>query len=273
MDEEQRVAINDKTLFVDMQKAIQTFFNNARWTEDDFKIDEQINCNILITIKESPAQNQFAAVVQLTASRPLYGTNFETPLITFIDQDLKFRYVQGQPMIFAKNNFTDNLTATLAFYAYLILAMDYDSFAKGGGKQYMEEAFNIANIANSSNQGDPGWVNAQGRNNRFRLVDNMMNQQFLPFREAIYSYHRLGLDTFTQDAPKAREIILEVLKTIDDVNKLRPAAYYTNIFFDTKGAELINIFKPAPQEMRQKAHEYLTRLDPNKAAMYNVLIQ
>lgn len=261
----------EKTIFVDMQRAIQSFVNNQRWTSDDFRKDEQIECFLSITLTEAPSQNYFKATAQLRAVRPVYNTSFKTPILSYIDRNFEFGYTQGQQLIYAKNIFTDDLSSMLAFYANVILAMDYDSFSKGGGAQYAEEAFNIVNIAQGS--ANAGWKRQGSTINRYWLAENLQSQQMIPFREAIYNYHLLGLDNFLKNPEKAREEILKVLEVIDGVNKLKPAAVYMNIFFDAKGLEIMNIFLPTPLEMRKKVHSFLTRLDPNKAPQYSKLIE
>jgi len=261
----------DKAIFADMENVFKNFLNTFKWTNDDFKKGEQITGNLLITITDAPTQNVFHATAQLQASRTIYNTNYSSPVLNFIDRTFNFAYVQGQPLIYAQNIYTDDLSSMLAFYANVILAMDYDSFSKGGGAKYAEEVFNIVNIAQGS--GNAGWARSSTTINRYWLAENLQSQQMIPFREGLYKYHFLGLDSFLKDPDKARGSILEVLETIDGVNKLKPSAIYTNIFFDAKGLELIAIFKPAPLEMRKKVHNFLLRLDPNKAVQYNKLIE
>lgn len=264
-------AAEKSVIKADLEKAIPNFMNTFKWTKDDFKKEEQIECNLLITLLKSPSQNVFEGMATLTAMRPIYNTTHKSRILEYIDRTFNFGYVQGQPLIYAQNVFTDDLSSMLAFYANVILAMDYDSFSKGGGAQYAEEAFNIVNIAQGS--GNAGW-NRQGSTiNRYWLAENLQSQQMIPFREAIYAYHLLGLDTFLKDPEKSRQEIFKVLEIIDGVNKLKPSAVYTNIFFDAKGVELISVFQPAPFELRKKVHNLLVRLDPNKATQYNKLLE
>ncbi|NJO00721.1 MAG: DUF4835 family protein [Bacteroidia bacterium] len=261
----------ERAIFDDLQKAISNFINNNKWTDDNFGKGEQIKCYLEITLRESPTQNVFQGNAQLRASRPIYNTTYESNLITFIDQDFQFRYVQGQPLIFNINSFSDNLTSMLAFYVYVVLAMDYDSFAQDGGNPYVEQAFNIVNVAQGASE--PGWRRSQSTTNRFWLIENLNSQQMIPFREAIYKYHRQGLDTFLLDAAKSRQVILDVIKTIQAVNRLKPSAVFTNIFFDSKHQELFSIFKEAPAEMRQEVRDMLVTLDPGHTARYDELLK
>lgn len=260
----------EKALFDDLQKALNNFMNNQKWTQDEFGKGEQIECNLVITLTESPAQNVFKATAQVQASRTIYNTNYESNLFSFVDRDFSFAYTQGQPLIFSPNSYTNNLTSMLAFYAYMILALDYDSFAELGGNPYVEQAFNIMNIAQSS--GEAGWGRTQSNRNRFWLIENLNSQQMLSVRKGMYQYHRLGLDTFLVEPEKARASILEALKGIEEANKLKPSAVLVNIFFDAKNREIVNIFKEAPEDMCQEVHQIVVKIDPTNTEKYNTLI-
>lgn len=261
--------VSEKAIFDDMQKAINNFMNNTDWTTDDFRPEERIDCDLLITLTQAPSQNQFSATAQIRAVRPVYNTTLKSTLISYNDREVNFRYVQGNPLIFNKNNFSDNLTSMLAFYAYTILALDYDSFSKGGGNPYVETVFNIVNTAQSS--GENGWRQGTTVQSRYWISENLISQQMLPFREAFYKYHRLGLDKYLASPSEARQQILEALEDISKVNKIKPAAALTNIFFDVKGNEIVNIFKDASPEIRKQVRDMLVLLDPNKAQLYDKL--
>ncbi|GAB4403981.1 MAG: hypothetical protein OHK0053_29210 [Microscillaceae bacterium] len=261
----------ERSLFDELQKAINGFLNNQKWTNAEFKKGEQINCNLVITLTESPVQNVFRATAQIQSTRPIYNTNYESNLLSFIDRDFNFRYTPGQPLIFSPTTFTNNLTSMLAFYAYVVLAMDFDSFSETGGNPYIEQAFNIVNIAESS--GETGWRRNQGNRNRYWLAENLNSQQMLPFRKGLYQYHRLGMDYFLIDPGKARQEILKALEGILETNKLKPSAVLTNIFFDAKNQELVNIFREASEEARQQIHRIATQLDPTNTEKYNQLLK
>lgn len=193
------------------------------------------------------------------------------PIQGLIDQSFDFIYAEETRLIYNVNTFSDNLTSMLAFYAYVILSMDYDSFAPEGGDPFITLAFDIANIA-QQNTNSPGWDRGQNSRNRFALIENLQSQQMIPFRRAIYQYHRLGLDAFQIDEEKSRETVLTALKTISNVNRRRPSAVFTNIFFDAKNQELVNIFKKAPEAMRKQARNILVILDPTNTQRYNQLL-
>ena len=261
----------EREIFDDLQKSITNFLNNQKWTNDEFEKEEVIECNLVITLTESPSQNAFRGTAQVQSTRTIYNTNYESNLLLYVDRDFNFRYVEAQPLIFNINSFTDNLTSILAFYVYVVLAMDYDSFSVDGGAPYVETAFNIANVAAQSPEA--GWRRGQSTLNRFWLAENLQAQQMIEFRKAIYNYHRLGLDRFLIEPDESRQVILDALKTISEVNRLKPSAVLTNIFFDAKYTELVNIFSEAPQEMKKEARDLLVRLDPGHAKQYEELMQ
>lgn len=261
----------ERVIFDDMQKAIAQFLNDNKWTNDEFEAEERIDCELVITLTNSPSQNVFEATAQIKSSRPIYNTNYQSNLLLYVDRDFNFQYVQGQPLIFNENTFTNNLTSILAFYAYIVIGMDYDSFGAEGGYNFIERAFNIMNIAAQSSQS--GWNRNQNTINRYWLAENLMSQQMIPFRQAIYDYHRFGLDRMLIEPDSARKVVFSALKAIDGVNRLKPSAILTNIFFDAKGEEIIKILQESPADTRREAHKILTRLDPARTEKYNRLLQ
>jgi Domain of unknown function (DUF4835) len=255
-----------------LKATITDFMNSKRWTADNFAPDEKITCKVSINLLRSPSQGNYEGNAQIIVTRPVYGSNYETVILNFIDRNFNFAYLPGNPMYFNENSYSDELTQTLAFYAYIILATDYDSFSKQGGEAFVQKAFQLANIA--KNYGGPGWGSSSSETRtRYWLVENMMNAQLLPFREALYNYHRLGLDTFTINPVTARKQISEVLNTIKKVNEVKPSAILINSFFDAKGEEIYKILKEAPRDERQRAYQTLALIDPAKTEIYRKLLQ
>jgi hypothetical protein len=266
----QTAQISEKTIFANLEKAIRLFLNDREWTNDQFKKNEQINCKLSITVTEAPSQNSFKATAQVFSSRTIYGTNYESSLLNFNDRNFEFDYFIDQPLIFNDNNFTSNLTSMLAFYAYTILALDYDSFSKLGGNPYIEKLFNVVNVAQSAS-GDAGWSRTQNQVNRYWLAENLQSQQMLPFREAIYEYHRKGMDLLLTKPDEARNTIYKTFQTMQEVNKLKPSSALFNVYFDAKNSEIVNVFKDATPELRQKVRLIVVQLDPANARKYDTL--
>ncbi|MDX5417631.1 MAG: DUF4835 family protein, partial [Hymenobacteraceae bacterium] len=222
---------------------------------------------------EMPEVGTFRANVQVVSVRPAYGTGYESTLFSFIDRDWLFQFTEAQPLDFAANNFTSNLSAMLAYYAYMIIGMDNDSFGKLGGSPAFDQARGILNLAASQNSIFPGWRPFEGNRNRYWMIDNLQDPVFVPFREGIYTMHRQGIDLMVQDPEKARKATLTVLKNIQQISLQKPGAAIIRSFFEAKSDELINIFKTAAPADKQAAYTLLTQVDPTNNAKYEVLLQ
>ncbi len=275
-----RVTINpgqvqtlERQVFTEMENSFTQFFNNRKWTTDNFAPNERIQCNILITLNRVEGIGTFEANTQIQVLRPVYGATYTTMLFNFLDQYWRFEYAIGQQMDFNDNQFINNLTAMLGFYAYFILGMDYDSFSKNGGNPFFEKALVISNYAAPS--GASGWTAFENNrnNNRYWLMENVLNSQLSPLREGMYTYHRLALDKFTEEPDKGRDLILEILRELTKVMALKPGAVMLNNFFDTKALEMINLFKDGTPQQRSEAAQLLSTLDPTKTEQYMKLIQ
>lgn len=259
-----------------LRSVIGDFINARRWTNDNYNPEERISCKININLVRSPAQGVYEGTAQVVATRPVFGTSYESVILNFIDRNFNFSYLPSNPMYYNENTYSDELTQTLAFYAYLILAVDYDTFSKLGGNLYLQKALQTANLATGVNPaGVPaGWNTTGGdRRNRYWLIDNLNNQIMLPVRESMYSYHRLGLDKFTENPIAARQQVMSMLNTIQQASKGMPSAVYINSFFDAKGEEIYKIMAEASKDDRQKAFTILSQLDPAKTETYRKLIR
>lgn len=258
--------------YVDQLKGVITeFMNTRRWTNDQFTPAERINCTMNINLVKSLAQGAFEATAQITVTRPVYGTNYETTLFSYVDRAFNFVYLPSTPVFFRENQYSDDLTSMLAFYANIILAVDYDSFSKKGGSLFVQRAFDITNLAQ---QGSPnaGWQTGGDRRNRYWLVENMQNQQLIPFRDAFYTYHRQGLDMFAANPMQVRKQTLQMLSTIRTIGLQLPNSVLINSFFDAKSQELYNILYEGTPTERKQAFDMLSFLDPAKTETYRKLV-
>src|SRR5258708_28973643 len=210
-----QIQTSDRSVFKDMERAIAAFLNSRKWTNDTYKNYEKINCGIFLNISRMPSIGSFAASAQITAARPIYGTNYETVLLNFADREFEFEYLESQPMEYNDNAYINNLTSMLAFYAYTILAIDYDSFSELGGNPYVQKMLTVVNNAQSSSH--PGWIALGSNRSRFALMDNMNNQQMVDLRKNSYKYHRLALDNFDKSPDQGRDQLVNVLKTVKKV--------------------------------------------------------
>ncbi len=263
-----QVESTDRAVFKDMKLAIEQFMNGRKWTTDTYRTHEKINCNILITISKMTI-GSFSASVQIRSARPIYNTNYSTQLLNFADRDWDFEYVESQPLEYNDNTFTTNLTSLLAFYAYIIIGMDYDSFSELGGTPYFQKALMVVNNAQQSNR--EGWQSMKSTRNRYWLQENLNNGQMTDIRKAIYSYHRLALDMFEKNPDQAQQIILNGLKDIKKIRDINPSAILVVSFFDAKGKEIASIFSTGNIQVRRQAYDLVTVIDPSNRIYDNMI--
>ncbi|MBK9193360.1 MAG: DUF4835 family protein [Crocinitomicaceae bacterium] len=261
----------EKEIFTELEASIYDFMNNTRWTTDVFEIEERINCNVLLTISEMPSTTTFSGKVQIQSSRPVYNTGYNTVLFNFEDNDVTFNYVRNSALLFSIDQYRDNLTSILAFYAYMILAYDYDSFELKGGTKYFNKAQIIA--SNAKNSGDPGWSASAGKkNNRYWMVDNAIQSVFEPIRVTYYNYHRLGFDIMYDDIVGGRKAVLESLQLLDKVQRARPGSLNLQIFLTSKSDELVNLFSQAEITEKNAVVSVLKKLDPTNSSKYQEIL-
>ncbi|WP_017732590.1 type IX secretion system protein PorD [Nafulsella turpanensis] len=269
-----QVQASDRTIFREMEEAFTEFLNERDWTPEEFGYNEQIDCNVQITITEQNQIGDYSATFYIQAARPVYGSSYITPTFVFNDRDFNFQYVASQPLDFSPTSFNSNLSSMLGFYAYMVLGMDFDSFAPLGGTPFFEQARNIAQIAQQ--EGLPGWDPAAGGNasrNRGALINNVLSPQGLPLREMMYTYHRLALDTFIESPEESRKLVLEGLKTLQEVREYNPGAIALIAFFDAKSDELTKMFTKGDISVRREAFDLLRSMDPSEVEKYSLIIE
>ena len=267
----QQVQTTERAIFTEMETEFAQFLNTTKWTNDEFEEEEVINCNLVITISEMPSIGVFKASVQVLSSRPVYGTGYESVIMNFADRDWNFEYVQSQPLRFNENTFTSNITSMLAYYAYMIIGFDYDTFSELGGTPHFQNAFKIVNNAQQTNYS--GWQQFNSVRNRYWLVENVQNPQLEPIRQAIYTYHRQGLDIMLEDREQAEKNILDALSKVQRANRARPRSILTIAFMDSKSGELIQIFSESSLATRRQAYNLLSNIDPARTDDYKAIIE
>lgn len=258
----------NKNVFNTLQTSLNDFMNGTKWTNNAFSEEERIDCSFFITVTEYSAP-KFVATMQVQARRPVYGSSYQTVTLNHIDEDFDFDYIEFDRLDFDLNSYKSNITSLMAFYAYLILGIDYDSFSLKGGTSFFENAQTV--IALSQKEGYTGWNPNENinRRNRYWIIDNILGTQYGSLRNAYYKYHRLGLDNLAENIDEGRKQIILALKDIqrsyDSQSEI--STPYLKLFFDAKSDELINIFIEAPQDERTEAYNLLTKIDsfnPNK---------
>lgn len=268
-----RSRFQNTEVFNQMKTSFEQFLNGRTWTSDEYRPEERIKGNLLITISEVPQIGVYSATVQVQVVRPVFGTNYESVVLNFIDRNWTFEYQESQPLEFNRFSFLNNISSLLAFYANIALGMDYDTFELKGGNPYFEVANDIVNNAQQS--GRVGWVqNPSDRRSRYWLVNDIyISTVYAPIREAIYLYHRKGVDQLATAPDEAYSSILEAIQLVADANKQQPNGIFTISFVDAKSDEIAQILKNAPFEIREKAVPMLLEIDPNNARKYNELLK
>lgn len=275
----QRVSTTvDRKVFQTLQNQLNTFINNRKWTNDKFGNQERIECSFIINIESMTEQNVFKASLTIQAARPVFNTSYKAPLINFQDPDLLFKYQEFQPIEFNDNRvqgsdpLAANLTATLAFWIYIILGMDYDSFSPKGGEAYFQKALSIVNNAPEA-RGISGWRVFDGLRNRYFLAENLTNTRFNIVHDVIYGYYRSGLDQMYESEDQARKNTLQALSQLFSFNKENPNTMFVQFFMQGKFQELSGMFKKAGPPEKSRAIELLTALDIVQAEAYKLALK
>ena len=265
----QKATSVDPKVFATLENTIQEFLNSTKWTEDVFETEERINCNLLLTISEERSATNFKADLAIQSSRPVYGVEYETPMFNHLDKEVTFDYEQYQPLQFSKNLFQDNLSSVLAYYVYIVIGLDYDSFSLLGGEPYFKTAQEIVNtVPENVAAGNPGWRSQESNRNRYWFMENLLSPRVRPFRQGFYNYHRLGLDVMYKDPNGGRAVIAQTIEDLGRVNQSYPNAMIVLIFNNTKNAEIVEIFKGGTLEEKNKLVEIMGRVDPTRANAY-----
>ncbi len=265
----QKVEGIDKTIFVDMRTSIIEFMNNRKWTSYNFKIEERIECTLLFTIERVDGSDDFTADLNIVLQRPIYKTDYQSPVINMIDKDIHFKYVPYQPMEFADNSYMNNLTSILGYYAYLMLALDFDTYSLYGGDVFYDKAKDVVNSAQSANE--EGWQAFEGPKNRAQFVEGLTNASYKPLRMFLYEYHLRGLDGMSEDVEGSRTSIGKSLRHFKTINDKRPGLYPMQIFVETKRDEIINIFKEAMPAEKNAMIEIMKDVDPANSNLYEAV--
>ena len=257
----------DVSRFDALEDGIREFMNGRRWTNDNFEFEERIECTIQLTVSEAIGSTVFKGSMQVQSSRPVFNSDYNTPVLLVNDGDIQFEWLDNSTILFNPGQHRDNLSSLLAYYAYMILGMDYDTFSLEGGTPHFLQAQAI--VANAQNAGERGWKASQGKQNRYWLVENHLSQTFRPVRICLYNYHRKGLDVLFQDIEGGRLTIAESLIDMRSTNRIRPGSYNIQVFFLSKSDEIINIFSPAPDAERGRLLPILKQLDPGNIQSYD----
>ena len=260
----------EKELFDQLKQTIYDMMNNTAWTKDKFKVEERINCQLQLQIN-TINNGTFTGSLQVQYSRPVFNSSYNTTVFNFQDDDFQFSYSRNTVLIYAPNQFRDNLTSILAFYAYYIIGLDYDTFSLKGGTPYFTEAQQI--VTNAQNSGAPGWKsNEQGKRNRYWLVDNQLQQLFEPLREGLHEYHRLGMDKLYENKDEARKAIYNALNKMSKISATRPNSINLLNFAQSKRDEIKNLYLDATAQEKTEVVAVLKKIDPANSSRYEEIL-
>lgn len=271
VDAKVEVSSTEKEIIKQMEQSIFDLMNNTQWTKDKFKTEERIKCNIQIQIREIPSTGTYRGNIQVQSTRPSFNSSYNTLLLNFEDENFAVSFSRNAVLVYAQNQYRDNLTSILAFYAYFMIGLDYDSFSLKGGTPYFIEAQSV--VTNAQVGGAPGWKSSEsGKRNRFYLVDNMLQPVFDPMRECLYMYHRKGIDKLYEDKVAGKKAIYDALNKLTPLAATRPNAVNLLSFLFCKIPEFKNVFSDSELKEKQDLVTLLKRLDSANSARYQEIL-
>jgi len=272
----ENVTISDPTLVQQMQNDMQSFLNTRAWTTQTYRPEERIRMKMFVGITGIPTNGTYNATMRLIFTRPIYGTGYETNVVSFSDRSFNFNYSPQNPLDFSANSFVSNLSSLLGYYAYLVIAIDRDTFSRLGGTPYYDLARNIVNYSanqTNTNEVDEGW-RGTGSRERHWLLDNLTDPQLEAFRTGLYGYYRLGMDNFIEKPDDARAAVMMALNGVQKAAVTRPSTLFARAFFDAKSDEIANIFRTSQdRQLKQQLVTMLTEVDPTNSAKYQTVLQ
>lgn len=265
----QQVQGTNKQVYRTMQSELFEFINNTKWTNHNWGPEERIDCNIMINITDEVSSDEFRGKITVQARRPVYNSSYFTNLINYVDNDFHIRYVEFEKLEYNETGSNSNLVSIIAYYVFVILGMDYDSFSFEGGTDYFQKAESIVN--RNQNAVEKGWKSFESLKNRYWLVENMLNNRYSGMRQFIYNYHRLGLDMMAQKPTEGRMQIAESLSLLQQVHRDKPNSFVMQLIMEAKGDEMVNIFSESFPEEKSRVIQILSEIDAANAAKYSRL--
>lgn len=261
----QNIVQPNQTIFTTLETSMQEFINNTKWTDQEYKEEEKINCSVVMVVTEYN-NDRFKGNIQLSLSRPVFNSSYSSPIFNFKDPNIEFEYLEFAPFFYNANQYENNLISLISFYMYTMLGVDGDTFALNGGQEHHIEAQRIVSLAQQSNS--IGWKATDGQGTRFQLNDDMLSQTFKEYREVMYSYHKKGMDTFADDQKKAKTVISEEILKLKALNSRRPNSLIQRLFFDAKADEIMSIFSGGPPVDIRELKNTLQQLAPNQSSKW-----
>lgn len=257
-------------VYENMEKDIYEFMNNTKWTNDIFKSEERIECSMFITLNKKET-NLFSGTIQISSRRPVYNSSYYSTIFNHLDENFVFTYTEFAPLEFNTNAHITNLTSVLAFYAYIIIGLDYDSFELNGGKKYFDQALKIVN--NAQSESSEGWKAFESDRNRYWLAASLNDDFYAPLHNCLYNYHLTGLDKMQENTDMGRKNIVDALVGLEKIHQARPSSFIMKVFFNAKADEIVNIFSEGLPPEKNQMSILCTKLDPGNASKYDKIAQ
>ena len=249
----------NQQIFQTLERSLNEFLNNQSWTNKEFLSNEKITCSFIFTLS-SYKNDKFEGTLQVQSQRPVFDSNYDSPVLNFLDKDIEFKYQEFQPLFFNKSSFESNLVSIVSYYSFLIIGLDMDTFKLNGGSFSFDNAQTIVNLARQS--GFKGWNPNESDRNRFWLIESILSNSFNDYRKSLYTYHKKGLDFMTNNNFEAKTSILESINNLEKVYNVRPDSYLLQIFFDAKSDEIVNIFSGGPKVDFNSTLSVLKKISP-----------
>ncbi|WP_338409884.1 DUF4835 family protein [uncultured Flavobacterium sp.] len=264
-----RVTNVNVQIFKTLQTQMTEFLNNTKFTNDSYEQNEKIECSFFLNIASFDSNN-IKASLQIQSSRPIFNSSYSSPILNLNDTNVDFRYIEYENFLYDPNSFSSNLISILSYYSNIIIGLDKDTFSELSGTKELEVASNIMGLAQSS--GYSGWSQSDNKNNnRYFIISDMLSSTYTPYRNALYFYHLKGLDVMSDDQKLAKQTILEAIKTVSQINKVRPNSLLTRTFFDSKADEIVGIFSGGTKMPNVELLEVLNRISPLNSSKWNTI--
>ena len=249
----------NQQIFKTLERSLNEFINTQVWTDQALLNQEKISCSFVFNLS-AYSNDQFEATLQVQSERPVYQTNYDTPVLNFLDKDIIFSYQEFQPLFYNESSFESNLISLVSFYAFIIIGLDADTFIQNGGNKYFEMARQVVNLSQTTSR--KGWKPGDGLRNRFWLIDSLRSNTFKEYRQTLYDYHRLGLDQMTRDPVTGKTALMRAIQGLEPLFQRRPNAFLIQLFFDAKVEEIVNLFKEGPKIDFKKTEDILKKIAP-----------
>ena len=251
-----------RQIFNTLEEQLRTFINDRKWSNENFQTNEKIDCSFTLIINEMLSPTSFKGELLIQSQRPVFNTTYTTPLLNFREPSFSFDYIEYQPLEFYPNNIPNNLSATIGFYVYLILGLDFDSMSLLGGTPYFRQMQTIANNVQLNNWS--GWETFGSERNKYAIALAFNEPAFETYRQMWYDYHRLGLDEMAENPEKGREKVVTSLPVISSIHARRPNSVLVTLFGDVKLDELVNVLTGASEQVKRQAYEILRNIYPTQ---------